>query len=266
MKLLLSNDDGIYAVGIAALAKELSKTHEVYISAPASQQSAVSRAMTLYDILHAEKRSFPDLEDGRAYAVTGTPVDCVRLGLGNLFADVKFDMIISGINIGPNVGTDTLYSGTVAAAHEAALLGYQAIAMSCCSYTPQHIEGSAMVAARMVEYLAAHPLPFGTLLNVNVPDVPFDDLRGIRAVPMCRQEYQLDFIERKDPKGRSYYWPPRHRTGVFGDAETDSPMVEAGYVAVTPIGYDLTAFDMLNNMKNNIKIDIDSEDLASWKA
>ena len=213
MKLLLSNDDGIHAVGIHALAEELSKSHEVYVSAPASQQSAVSRAMTLYDPLRADAVPFAGLPDGRAYAVTGTPVDCVRLGLGNLFADVPFDMVISGINIGPNIGSDTLYSGTVAAAHEAALLGYRSIAMSCCSFTPQHMDTSARIAAQMVDYLAAHPLPFGMLLNVNVPDVPYEELRGIRAVPMCRQEYQLDFIERKDPKGRSYYWPPRHRTG-----------------------------------------------------
>jgi len=264
MKLLLSNDDGITAVGIRALAEELSKEHEVYISAPASQQSAVSRAMTLYDPLRADPYPLPFVEEGRAHAVTGTPVDCVRLGLGNLYADVQFDMVISGINIGPNIGTDTLYSGTVAAAHEAALLGYQAIAMSCASMTPVHMETSAKIAAWAVKYLAEHPLPFGMLMNVNVPDVPFAELAGICAVPMCRQEYQLDFIERKDPKGRAYYWPPRHRTGVFGDEMTDGQRIRAGYVTVTPIGYDLTAFDTLKTM--NKDINIDSEEMASWKA
>lgn len=266
MKLLLSNDDGIRAAGIRALFEELSKEHEVYLSAPATEQSAVSRAMTLYDPLRADAVSFPGLPEGRAYAVTGTPVDCVRLGLGNLFSDVAFDMVISGINIGPNVGSDTLYSGTVAAAHEAALLGYRSIAMSCCSFTPQHLETSAKIAARMVEYLAEHPLPFGTLLNVNVPDVPYAELRGIRAVPMCRQEYQLDFIECKDPKGRAYYWPPRHRTGVFGDESCDEPQLRAGYVTVTPIGFDLTAHETLQHMKENTTIDIDSEDQMVWKA
>lgn len=265
MKLLLSNDDGISAVGIRALAQALSQTHEVYISAPASQQSAVSRAMTLYDPLRADAVPFLDLPEGRAYAVTGTPVDCVRLGLGNLFSDIAFDMVLSGINIGPNVGSDTLYSGTVAAAHEAALLGYPSIALSCCSMTPQHMETSAAVAVKMAAYLAAHPLPFGTLLNVNVPDVPLSELRGVRAVPMCRQEYQLDFIERRDPKGRAYYWPPRHRTGVFGEELTDEPQIRAGYVTVTPIGYDLTAYETLQNMKKYTNID-SSEDFMAWKA
>ena len=115
MKLLLSNDDGITAAGIHALAAELSKRHEVFVSAPATQQSAVSRAMTLFDPLRADRYCLPGLPEIPAYAVTGTPVDCVRLGLGNLFE--KPDMVISGINLGHNLGTDVLYSGTVAAAH-----------------------------------------------------------------------------------------------------------------------------------------------------
>lgn len=259
MKLLLSNDDGIAAVGISALAKELSKEHEVYLSAPATQQSAVSRAMTLYDPLRADVWPMEGIERGRAHAVTGTPVDCVRLGLGNLYSDVRFDMVISGINIGSNLGTDTLYSGTVAAAHEAALLGYQAIAVSCCSFTPQHMETSARAAAWAVKYLAQHPLPFGMLLNVNVPDVPFEQLRGVRTAPLCRQQYQLQFIERKDPKERAYYWPPRRLTDVFGEQTTDERQIRAGYVTMTPLGYDLTAYAVMDEMKLNI------EGMDEWK-
>lgn len=258
MKLLLSNDDGITAAGIHALATELSKRHEVFVSAPATQQSAVSRAMTLFDPLRADCYCLPGLPEIPAYAVTGTPVDCVRLGLGNLFE--KPDMVISGINLGHNLGTDVLYSGTVAAAHEAALLGYQAIAMSCCSFEPRHLDTAARVAAHMADYLSAHPLPFGTLLNVNVPDLPFSRLRGVKVAPICVEEYTLKYIEREDPRGRRYYWSPRERLTDAGDADVDERWSTEGYVTITPLGYDLTCYSSMRDMR------IHWEEREPWKA
>lgn len=257
MKLLLSNDDGISAEGIHALARALSEHHEVFVSAPATQQSAVSRAMTLFTPLRANPYPLPGLPGVPAYEVTGTPVDCVRLGLGNLFD--KPDMVISGINLGQNLGTDVLYSGTVAAAHEAALLGYQAIAMSCLEFRPKHMDTSARIAVFMTDYLAAHPLPFGTLLNVNVPDLPMEELRGIQCAPICVEEYALPYIERLDPRGGKYYWSPRERITSVGTADIDEYWASRGYVTVTPLGYDLTCYSRMDSVKSEL------EGTEQWK-
>jgi len=246
MKLLLSNDDGVFASGIKALAAELSKDHEVFVSAPDRERSAVSRAMTLFSPLRAKRTQIADLPDVRAFAVSGTPVDCVRLALGNLAPNP--DLVVSGINLGPNLGTDVLYSGTVAAAHEAALLGYQSIAVSCLSYDGEYIETAARVAAMAVKYLAKYPLDFGTLLNVNVPAVPFEELKGIKAVPLGIQQYALEFVEREDPMDRKYYWAPRGCTTCSDGLDVDVRWANEGYVTVTPLTYDLTHTARLKDM------------------
>jgi 5'-nucleotidase len=246
MKLLLSNDDGVFASGIIALASELGKNHEVFISAPDRERSAVSRAMTLFSPLRAKRTSIAGLPDVPAYAVSGTPVDCVRLALGNLVPNP--DLVVSGINLGPNLGTDVLYSGTVAAAHEAALLGYQSIAISCLSYEGEHLETATRVAAMAVEYLAKHPLDFGTLLNVNVPAVPFSELKGIKAAPLGVQQYALEFVEREDPMDRKYYWAPRCCTTCVDGLDVDVRWANEGYVTLTPLTYDLTNTARLNEI------------------
>jgi len=247
MKILLSNDDGVFATGIRALAAELSKTHEIYVSAPDSERSAVSRAMTLFDPIRARKTTIKGSPEIPAYAVSGTPVDCVRLALGNLFPNP--DLVVSGINHGPNLGTDVLYSGTVAAAHEAALLGYQSIAVSCASYEAEHAETAARVASIAVDYVAEHPMAFGTLLNVNVPSVPFDELKGVKIVPLSIQQYALEFVEREDPMGRTYYWAPRGCTTCSDGMDVDDRWVREGYVTLTPLTYDLTHTSRLEDMQ-----------------
>lgn len=238
MKLLLSNDDGIFADGIRALAQALHQDHEVYVSAPDIERSAVSRSMTLFSPLRARKATISGLDDVAAYAVSGTPVDCVRLALGNLFPGP--DMVLSGINMGPNLGTDTLYSGTVAAAHEAALMGYQSIAVSCLSYTGEHLASAAHYAVCAVEYVRAHPLPWGTLLNVNVPALPLGEIKGVKCVPLGVVEYALRYIERNDPMGVPYFWPPRGKVSSSDGQDVDDFWAYEGYVTVTPLTYDLT--------------------------
>ena len=248
MKLLLSNDDGVFASGIHALATELSKTYEIMISAPDRERSAVSRAMTLMEPLRAKKVQLHGLEEFPAYAVSGTPVDCVRLALGNLFPAP--DLVISGINHGPNLGTDTLYSGTVAAAHEAALLGYQAIAISGLSHKSEHQDTAARIASLAVEYVLRHPLPFGTVLNVTVPAVPYEELKGDKVTPLCVEQYTLAYVEREDPFGRKYYWTPRGCTTCSSDMDVDDRWAREGYVTLTPLTYDLTLYSRLNDMKS----------------
>jgi 5'-nucleotidase len=250
MKLLLSNDDGVFASGIRALAAELSKTHEIMISAPDRERSAVSRAMTLLEPLRAKKAHLEGLPEIPAYAVSGTPVDCVRLALGNLFSAP--DLVVSGINHGPNLGTDTLYSGTVAAAHEAALLGYQAIAISGFSYTGEFQETAARVAALAVDYVQKHPLQFGTVLNVNVPALPFEELKGVKATPLFVEQYALTYIEREDPFGRKYYWTPRGCTSCSDGMDVDDRWAREGYVTLTPLTYDLTQYSRLSEIDSHI--------------
>ncbi len=246
MKLLLSNDDGVFAEGLRALAAELSKSHEIMISAPDRERSAVSRAMTLNEPLRAQKVRLEGLPDIPAYSVSGTPVDCVRLALGNLFP--KPDMIVSGINHGPNLGTDVLYSGTVAAAHEAALLGYQAIAISGMSYLTEHIDTAARIAAIAVKYVTHHPMQFGTVLNINVPALPFKELKGVKYAPLCVEEYALKFVEREDPFGRKYYWTPRGCYTCTDGMDVDDRWAREGYVTLTPVTYDLTHYARLDEM------------------
>ena len=246
MKILLSNDDGVFATGIRALATELSKENEIYVAAPDSERSAVSRAMTLFSPIRARKTTIKGLPDVPAYAISGTPVDCVRLALGNLFPNP--DLVVSGINHGPNLGTDVLYSGTVAAAHEAALLGYQSIAVSCLSYDAENIETAARVAAIAVEYVSKHPMAFGTLLNVNVPGVPFEELKGVKVAPLSVQQYALEFVEREDPMGRTYYWAPCGCTTNTDGLDEDNRWAREGYVTLTPLTYDLTHTSRLEEM------------------
>ncbi|MBR6040836.1 MAG: 5'/3'-nucleotidase SurE [Clostridia bacterium] len=168
MKILLVNDDGVDAVGIRRLIEALSKEHTVWIVAPDRQRSAASMAMTLNMPLRADPREIDGAEI--AYAVDGTPVDCARLGLGNLVPE-KPDLVISGINHGPNLGSDTLYSGTCGCAQQAAILGVQAIAMSLDHRNPTHFETAVAVTKHMIGIAKRHPLPFGMFYNVNVPDL-----------------------------------------------------------------------------------------------
>ena len=246
MKILLSNDDGVFAEGIRVLAQTLSGEHRVFVSAPDSERSAVSRSMTLFSPLRARPVQLTGLPEIPAYAVSGTPVDCVRLGIGNLFEQP--DIVLSGINIGPNLGTDVLYSGTVGAAHEAALLGYQSIAVSCCAYEPKHLETPARAAAWAIRYAQQHPMPFGTVFNVNTPDLPPESIRGIKAVPTGVIGYTLQYVEQKDPMGKPCYWPPRSRCTEVCAGDVDERWISEGYVTVTPLQYDLTDHRLLAGM------------------
>lgn len=247
MKILLTNDDGVFAEGIRVLADALKTEHTLTVSAPERENSCVSRSMTLFSPLRANRVTIPGLDEVPAYAVSGTPVDCVRLGLGNLFP--KPDLVISGINIGPNIGTDVLYSGTVGAAHEAAMLGVQAIAISGGSYHPKHLDTAAIAAKWGIRYLQKNPLPWGTVLNINVPDLPIEEIRGIVPAPSGIISYALTFVEREDPAGKPYYWPPRGRKNELVNGKTDEEMSQGGYITVTPLGYDLTNYELLNRME-----------------
>ncbi|MDO4543848.1 MAG: 5'/3'-nucleotidase SurE [Clostridia bacterium] len=237
MNILISNDDGIGAVGIKALVDELSSKHSLTVVAPAIQQSAVSKALTLYSPLRAERVTLSGHEEIEAFAVMGTPVDCIRLGLGNLISQ-KPDLVISGINVGHNVGTDTLYSGTCAAAQEAAIRGFNSLALSCCSFKPRHMDTAAKVGARMIEYIKKLPPPFGVFYNVNIPDLPFEELKGIKRARLGIVRYEDEYIRRVDTIGRDYYWAPRQKINDLKNEDTDERWVFEGYVTITPLSYN----------------------------
>lgn len=251
MKVLLSNDDGIHASGLHALAAGLCEAHTVMVAAPDGERSAVSHCTTLFAPLRATPAKLDGLPDIPAYGVNGTPVDCVRLGIGRLFESP--DIVISGINHGPNTGTDVLYSGTVGASQEAALLGYPAIAISICSSAPKHYYETAVYAVRWgIDYLREHPLPFGALLNINVPDIPLEQVKGVRTARTCMVTYQPQFDERVDPSGKAYYWALRKRIADGIGRDTDENLVHEGYIAVTPLSYDMTDHQLLATMTNGI--------------
>ena len=251
MKILLSNDDGVTSIGMAALADGLRDAYELCIAAPDRERSAVSRAMTLFNPLHATRVVVPTAPEVPAYSIDGTPVDCVRLALGNLFSGV--DMVVSGINHGPNLGTDVLYSGTVAAAHEAALLGLQAVAISIFAHMhqPKHLETAAHFARLAVEHLRRNPLPYGMLLNVNVPDCPLSEVKGVRTVPACIEEYVLPFVEERLPDGTLAYHPPRGKLTQVSGQDVDERWCAEGYAVLTPLTYDLTAFSRMEGVASD---------------
>ena len=234
MKILLVNDDGIDATGIRALTAALCKTHTVWAVAPDRQRSAASMAMTLNLPLRADPRTIPGM--ALAYAVDGTPVDCVRLGLGNLVPE-RPDLVISGINHGPNLGSDTLYSGTCGAAQQAAVLDVPAIAMSLDHREPQHFETAAAVTGRMIEIAHRHPLPFGMYYNVNVPDLPQDEIRGWRVTGLAMVRYCDIYERREDPLGHPYYWVPRGKLPCDPNEDSDYAWLKKGYVTVTPMSF-----------------------------
>ena len=243
MKILLVNDDGIDAVGINSLIRALSEEHTVWTVAPDRQRSAASMAMTLETPLRAVSRQIDGAE--AAYAVDGTPVDCARLALGNLVPETP-DLVISGINHGPNLGSDTLYSGTCGAAQQAAVLGVQAIAMSLDRRNPTHFETAVRVTERMIGVVKRHPLPFGMFYNVNVPDLPLNEIRGFKVTGLAMVNYNGVYERREDPLGRPYYWVPRGKLPCDPDEDTDYAWIRKGCVTVTPMGFHSEKLDAVD--------------------
>jgi 5'-nucleotidase len=244
---LLSNDDGIDARGLAALAAALDGLGTLAVVAPAQEQSAVGHAITVRNPMRAHAWPF-DGPSGPVWAraVTGTPADCVKLACQKLLPR-RPDLVVSGINHGPNTAVSLLYSGTVSAATEAAILGVPAFAVSYCSWDPEaDFEAAGRWARRIAERVLAHGLPPGVLLNVNVPDRPLDAIAGIEVTRQARGRWEEEFEERFDPMKRPYYWLGGRFVSLDEGRDTDLDAVRRGFVSVTPIHYDLTAYEALD--------------------
>ena len=243
MKILISNDDGILAPGIRALVKAFAAAgHEVIVVAPDGQRSAASHSLTMTMPLIPRRM---DVEGAAiAYAVNGTPVDCVKLGLHNLCPDVQY--VVSGINHGYNLGTDVLYSGTVGAAMEGALNGVPAMAVSLAPEREDTYDLAAQMAVRMFDFACAHPLPEDMVLNLNYPGV--DCAKGVRAVPLKATRYIDTYIERENDRVGRYYWLSGGIDDNQEPGDDDFTWLKQGYATVTAVMADMTAYEATREM------------------
>jgi len=241
MRILLSNDDGYFAPGLAALAEAIRQIAHIDVVAPERDRSGASNSLTLSRPLRVQHAA------NGFYYIDGTPTDCVHLAITGLLAQEP-DMVISGINHGANLGDDVIYSGTVAAAMEGRFLGLPAIAMSLVGREGRHFATAARVALQLLEKLKSHPFPTDTILNVNVPDVPFEQLNGFEATRLGHRHKAEPVIKSADPHGNPIYWvgPP----GAEADAGpgTDFHAVRQNRVSVTPLHVDLTRHVTLAQM------------------
>jgi 5'-nucleotidase len=239
----VSNDDGYRAEGIVRLRAALSDLGEVTVVAPDRNRSGASNSLTL----DVPLRVF-QVEPGVHYVI-GTPTDCVHLSISGLF-DTQFDMVVSGVNDGHNLGDDVLYSGTVAAAIEGRFLGLPTIAVSLCTSPGggRHFETGARVARDLVTGMLQMPLDRNLVLNVNVPDRPYEQLRGYRSVRLGHRHPSEPVIPAKDPKGHTVYWVGPAGAGADAGEDTDFHAVAAGFVSVTPLTVDLTRHAALRDV------------------
>ena len=247
MKILVSNDDGISSIGISKLVEELSKVGTVTVVAPATEQSAAGHSITMKNPLRVKKYFVNDKLFG--YAVDGTPADCVKMGIKNLLKE-KPDIVISGINNGSNAAINVIYSGTVSAAREAAIMDVPAIAVSINSHTPNHFEYAAKLAAKLVGLVCDKKLRKGTLLNVNVPDLPEEEIAGVLLTKQGMTKWDDFYEERVDPYGINYYWLTGKMDYKDEDNDRDVVAMKNGYVSITPVHFDLTDYKMFETMKN----------------
>ncbi|MDD5438851.1 MAG: 5'/3'-nucleotidase SurE [Candidatus Omnitrophica bacterium] len=247
LRILLTNDDGIYAEGIYTLEKALSRIGEVTVVAPEAEQSAVGHAITMASPLRVKKAYRRGKFFG--YAVTGTPADCVKIAIRSLLKR-KPGLIVSGINHGPNTGFSVLYSGTVSGATEGAILGFPSIAVSLGSFKNQKFTYAAAVACRVAKAVFRYGLPQGTFLNVNVPDLPPSRIKGLRVTTQGKTPIIESFDKRKDPRSRTYYWLTGEVLDLEGEKKSDIDALKQGYISVTPLHYDLTDTGFIPQLKN----------------
>ena len=240
--ILVTNDDGVQVPTLAALAAALDPLGTVTVYAPEGQQSAVGHGVSL----HRPLRVTP-VKPGW-FMVDGTPTDCVILAVRELLGR-RPDLVVSGINPGPNLGDDVTYSGTVAGAYEGMLLGIPSLAVSVVSLEPKHLDTTAQVAVRLARHVLANGLPPDTALNVNVPDMPYDQLEGVAITRMGRRDYKDEIVCRTDPRGRTYYWIGGADPSHIEEPGTDFDAIEHRRVSVTPLHRDLTHHAVLNHFR-----------------
>ncbi|HFC93593.1 MAG TPA: 5'/3'-nucleotidase SurE [Leucothrix mucor] len=240
MNILLSNDDGFIASGLKALHQRLSQQFEVMVVAPDRDRSGASNSLTLESPLRLTQR------DKNFFSVNGTPTDCVHLALTGLY-DNPPNLVISGINAGANLGDDVIYSGTVAAAMEGRNLGLPAIAVSIASFQPQYFSTAVEAVVVLLRQLSDFNEKSDTILNINVPDIPWNEVKGFKATRLGRRHRAEPVIKSKDPRGRTIYWVGSPGKKQDAGEGTDFYAIDQGYISVTPLQIDLTRHQVINS-------------------
>lgn len=241
MKILISNDDGVYAPGLAALAAELGQIAEILVVAPDRNRSGASNSLTLDRPLEAFRH-----ESG-FIGINGTPTDCVHLGCSGIFG-MKPDLVVSGINAGPNLGDDVIYSGTVAAAMEGRHLRYPAIAISSGSFHPEQYASTAKVARDVVENIHQLNVAPRTVLNINVPDCEYEQYAGIHVTCLGHRTCADLPVAMDDPRGKTRYWIAGAGPAVDAGPGTDFYALEHNFVSITPLHVDMTQYSGMDNV------------------
>lgn len=257
LKILVSNDDGIYAAGIQTLVTWLCKQYDVYVFAPEQERSAMGHALTLHKPIRVNDMAL-EAPVKQACAVTGTPSDCVKIAL-NAVLDFRPDVVISGINHGPNLGNDVLYSGTVSAALEGAIHGIPSVAISLMNGYEKFADfnPSAELLCHYLPKILEANLPPKTILNLNTPAVSMQEMLGIKLSRLGRRLYTDTYERRVDPRGNVYYWLAGEVVITDDGADTDVMVVRDNYVAATPIQFDLTNYTALEQEGLHASLDVD---------
>lgn len=262
MKILVSNDDGILSNGIHALIEALSPCHEVYVVAPDRERSAAGHSLTLHTPLRVEE---VDAKYGakRCWMTTGTPGDCVKLAINAILSEEeKPDLVISGINHGPNLGADILYSGTVSCALEGAMMGYPSIATSLASMRHEYedFKFAANFIAELLNKLELNMIPPKTILNINIPGLEKEDIAGITISEMGSRMFTDAYEKRIDPRGKIYYWMAGELLNEQKNDSTDISAVRNNKISITPITFEMTRKDILQELE----IQLCNENICNW--
>jgi 5'-nucleotidase len=246
MQVLLTNDDGIQAPGLWALHRAFSTRHQVTVVAPDRERSAVGHGITLHQPIRFETTQVNG--DMAAFAVNGTPADCVKLGMAE-FMETPPDLVISGVNPGANVGINVNYSGTVAAAKEAAMAGIPAIAVSIMAPGDRYLDAAARFTEELANRVVLRGVPAGTFLNVNFPDLPMKMMRGVRWSRQGTGMYAPHFEKRTDPRDRVYYWQGCDKQVAYTQPDIDGAALRDHCISITPIKCDMTDYDTLRELQ-----------------
>ncbi|KXZ39885.1 5'-nucleotidase /3'-nucleotidase /exopolyphosphatase [Alkalithermobacter thermoalcaliphilus JW-YL-7 = DSM 7308] len=255
MNILITNDDGIFSDGIIELAKKLSQVANVYVVAPDSEKSAIGHAITIHSPLMVKKKKLGDTNIN-AYAVSGTPADCVKLGIEELLKDINIDLVLSGINNGPNLGTDVIYSGTVSGAMEGLVQNKPSIAVS---YDGRDI--TRLEYAKAAEYVAIFiskikdnlKLLDECMININIPDIRHINIKGFKITQLGIRRYENTFEKRIDPRGNVYYWLGGKTVELPQHENSDVVALKNGFISVTPLKYDITDYDKIYRIMQDIE-------------
>jgi len=246
-KILVTNDDGIYSEGILALYRAMKQIGEVFVVAPDSERSAAGHAITISDPLRVWE--FRRNGEFFGWATNGTPADCVKLAVKAIL-NFTPDLVVSGINLGANTATNVIYSGTVSAATEGTIMGVPSVAFSVTSFRKTDYSLAAKTAGIVSQKVLKHGLPEGVMLNVNIPTIPEEEVKGIRITRQGKGRFEEVFEKRTDPMRRNYYWMAGEKLILDSEEDVDEVAIMNKYISITPLQFDLTAREMIQKLEN----------------